>query len=194
LRLALALHEFWKVRGYLSEGRMWLADACARSQRERAALVALAQAYAADLAQLQDAYGPAVAWAEASATLACTLDQKAALATALGRWAGTPTSKMIFWRRTCFAERLSLCRVLGKPAQIPQTLHDLAYLAMMQGDCAQAQAYYEEELALSRQAGLITGSSGRCMVWAGWRSVGMNRDALRRCMPSASRAPKHRGT
>ena len=35
LRLALALHDFWKVRGYLSEGRMWLADACARSQAER---------------------------------------------------------------------------------------------------------------------------------------------------------------
>lgn len=154
LRLALALHDFWKVRGYLSEGRMWLADACARSQGERPALVALAQAYAAELAQLQDDYGQAVAWAEASATLARSLDQKAALATALGPlgWHAYLQNDHLA-ARACFAERLSLCRVLGKPAQIAQTLHDLAYLAMMQGDYAQAQACYEEELALSRQAG-----------------------------------------
>jgi predicted ATPase/DNA-binding CsgD family transcriptional regulator/transcriptional regulator with XRE-family HTH domain len=154
LRLALALHEFWKVRGYLREGRMWLADACARSQGKRPALVALAQAYVAELAQLQDDYGQAVAWAEASITLTRSLSQKAALATALGPlgWHAYLQNDLLA-ARAHFAERLSLCRILGKPAPIAQTLHDLAYLAMMQGDYAQAQAWYEEELALSREAG-----------------------------------------
>jgi predicted ATPase/DNA-binding CsgD family transcriptional regulator/transcriptional regulator with XRE-family HTH domain len=153
LRLALALHEFWKVRGYLREGRMWLADACARSQGKRPALVALAQAYAAELAQLQDDYGQAVEWAEASATLARSLGQKAALATALGPlgWYAYLQNDLLA-ARARFAERLSLCRALGKPAQIAQTLHDLAYLAMVQGNYPQAQACYEEELTMSRQA------------------------------------------
>jgi predicted ATPase/DNA-binding CsgD family transcriptional regulator/DNA-binding XRE family transcriptional regulator len=154
LRIALALHDFWKVRGYLREARMWLADACARSQGKRAALVALAQAYVAELAQLQDDYGQAVAWAEASMTLACSVGQKAALATALGPlgWHAYLQNDLLA-ARARFAERLSLCRALGKPAQIAQTLHDLAYLTMMQGDYAQARAWYEEELVLSRQAG-----------------------------------------
>ncbi len=168
LRLAIALYPFWKVRGHLSEGRQWLHATLARCSDQLSILVARAQACAAELARLQDDYAQAVAWSEASWTLAHTLGDTAAMALALVPlgWADYLRNDLSAARQR-FEASLQLFRALGNQGQIASVLHDLAYLAMTQGDDASALAYYEEELALSRASGHQYG-----MFWAlhgmGW--------------------------
>jgi predicted ATPase/DNA-binding CsgD family transcriptional regulator/DNA-binding XRE family transcriptional regulator len=154
VRLAIALYPFWKVRGHLSEGRQWLQATLARCNDQASVLVARAQACAAELARLQDDYTEAVAWGEASWTLAHTLGDTAALALALVPlgWADYLRNDLTAARRR-FETSLQLFRELGNPAQIASLLHDLAYLAMAQDDYSGTLACYEEELALSRASG-----------------------------------------
>src|SRR5215211_5729936 len=59
LQLAVALYPFWKIRGYLSEGRQWLQSMLNQCSDRRSVLVARAQACAAELARLQDDYADA---------------------------------------------------------------------------------------------------------------------------------------
>ncbi|HEY3228896.1 MAG TPA: tetratricopeptide repeat protein, partial [Roseiflexaceae bacterium] len=168
LRLAIALYPFWKVRGYLSEGRQWLQATLARCNDQASALVALAQACAGELARLQDDYTQVAAWGEASWTLAHTLGDTAAMALALVPlgWADYIRNDLPAARQR-FEASLQLFLALGNQAQIASILHDLAYLAMAEGDYTGAMAYYDEELALSRaighQAGIFWALHG--MAW-----------------------------
>jgi DNA-binding NarL/FixJ family response regulator len=138
----------------LSEGRQWLQATLARCNDRASVLVARAQACAAELARLQDDYAQAVAWGEASWTLAHTLGDTAAMALALIPlgWADYLRNDLsAAYQR--FEASLQLFRTLGNEGQTASVLHDLAYLAMAQGDYTGAMAYYDEELALSRASG-----------------------------------------
>ena len=158
LQLAVSLHPFWKVRGYLSEGRQWLHSALTRCSDQRSVLVARAQACAAELARLQDDYTDAESRSKASLSLAQDVDDKAAIALSLIPlgWADY-TRNNFTGARQRFEASLQLFRELANPGYIASVLHDLAYLAFVQGDHAEALMYYKEELALSRASGHAQG-------------------------------------
>jgi predicted ATPase/DNA-binding NarL/FixJ family response regulator len=151
LRLAVALYPFWKVRGYLSEGRQWLDHMLRQSSDQMSVLVARAQACAAELARLQDDYADAEARGKASWSLAQDLGDREALAIALIPlgWAEYTCNNLEAARQQ-FEASLQLFRQLANPGYIASVLHDLAYLALVQSDYSGALASYKEELALSR--------------------------------------------
>jgi DNA-binding CsgD family transcriptional regulator len=154
LRLALTLYPFWKVRGYLSEGRQWLHHALTQCADQRSVFVARAQACAAELARLQDDYSDAEPLAKASWSLGQAVEDSAAMALALLclGWADY-TRDDITGARQQFEASLTLFRQLANPGSIASVLHDLAYLALVQGDYAEALTRYNEELVLSRAKG-----------------------------------------
>ena len=158
LQLAVALFPFWKVRGYLSEGRQWLRSTLTHCSDHTSVLVARAQACAAELARLQDDYADAESRAEASWSLAQELGDKAAVALALIPlgWADYTRNNFLAARQR-FEESLQLFRELANPGYIASVLHDLAYLALVKGEYAGALTYYTEELALSRASGHTQG-------------------------------------
>lgn len=55
--------------------------------------------------------------------------------------------------RQQFEASLQLFQQLANPGSITSVLHDLAYLALVQGDYIEALTHYNEELALSRASG-----------------------------------------
>lgn len=154
LQLALSLYPYWHVRGYLSEGRLWLQAAIARSANHAPALLARAQACVAELARLQDDYSQATMWANASYSLGQSLEDTASMALALVPmgWIEYIHNNLAAARQH-FAASLQLFRGLRKTAHIARILHDIAFLAMVQGNQTEALTYYEEELALSRDNG-----------------------------------------
>jgi hypothetical protein len=116
LRLAIALYPFWKVRGYLSEGRKWLQTTLAHVPDQTSVLVARAQACAAELARLQDDYADAEPRGQASWSLAQTLGDQAAMALALVPlgWAEYTRNNFTAARQK-FQASLELFRALENP-------------------------------------------------------------------------------
>jgi len=153
LRLAIALYPFWKVRGYLSEGRQLLHHTLTHCANQMSVFVARAQACAAELARLQDDYADAEPLGKASWSLAHTLGDTAAMALALVPlgWAEYTRNNLA---EACqkFEASLQLFRELANSGYIASVLHDLAYLLIVQGDYPGALNHYKEELTLSRAA------------------------------------------
>jgi predicted ATPase/DNA-binding CsgD family transcriptional regulator len=166
LHLAVALYPFWKVRGYLTDGRHWLHSMLTRCPDQTSILVARAQACAAELARLQDDYADAESRGKMSWSLAQAVGDKAALALALIPlgWADY-TRNNVAAARQQFEASLQLFRQLANPGYIASVLHDLAYLALVQGEYTEALTYYKEELALSR--------AGRHLQGVFWALHGM---------------------
>ena len=158
LQLAVALYPFWKVRGYLSEGRQWLYRALTRCSNQKSVLVARAQACAAELARLQDDYTDAESLGKASWSLAQDLGDKAAVALALVPlgWADYARNNVATARQR-FETSIQLFRELANPGYIASVLHDLAYLSLVQGEYTDALTCYKEELSLSRASGHTQG-------------------------------------
>jgi predicted ATPase/DNA-binding CsgD family transcriptional regulator len=154
LQLAVALYPFWKIRGYLSDGRQWLHSLLTRCSDQPSILVARAQACAAELARLQDDYADAQARGKASWSLAQELGDKAATALALIPLGWVDYARNDFAAaRQRFEASLQLFRELANPGYIASVLHDLAYLSLVQGEYTDALTCYKEELALSRASG-----------------------------------------
>ncbi len=151
LRLVLVFYSYWRVRGFLSEGRQWLQAAITRNLDQKSMLLARAQACAAELARLQDHYKDAEGLAKASWFLAQSLNDQASMALSLVPlgWIDYTRNDLASARQK-FESSLQLFQGLGNYAQVTIVLHDLAYLAMVQGNYDKAMTYYDEELRLSR--------------------------------------------
>ncbi len=168
LRLVLAFYSYWRVRGHLSEGRQWLQAAITRNLDQKSMLLARAQACAAELARLQDHYKDAEGLAKASWFLAQSLNDQASMALSLIPlgWIDYTCNDLASARQK-FELSLQLFQGLGNYAQVTNVLHDLAYLAMVQGNYDKAMIYYDEELKLSRanhhQLGIFWALHG--MAW-----------------------------
>ena len=118
----------------MSEGRQWLQNTVIRCSDQTSILVARAQACAAEFARLQDDYADAEFRAKASWSLAQELGDKSAMALAL-----VPLGWVDYARNNFasahqrFEASLQLFRELSNPGCIASGLHDLAYLALVQG-------------------------------------------------------------
>lgn len=157
LRLAAACGIFWKIRGYLSEGRTRLLAALDHgADCEPSLSRARALHRAANIAYLQSDYPltrtlltEALSLNRslglpAKSELAETLDMLGELATEVGEYDRAPAF---------FEEALTIFRELQDPQGIPSMLMQLGWAAMRSGDYPLASARLEECLPLLRKSG-----------------------------------------
>jgi predicted ATPase/class 3 adenylate cyclase len=152
LRLGGMLCSFWEVRGYLTEGRKWLAELLAlAAAKPRTAERAKALLGAGNLASLQGDYVSAE-------TL---LTESLAIGREVGNQRGAAWSlASLGWVRHIQGDAAAAHRLLEESATIGRevgdtsvtafALHSLAQVRERQGDLATARAYEEESLAIWR--------------------------------------------
>ena len=147
LRVAAALWRFWEVRGYLTEGRLWLQRLLAAPADVPAVLRAKALNSAGVLAQRQSAYEAAQALYEASLTIRRDLgDQRGTAAALLGMGNLAGLLGEHARGKALFEESLSIGRAVGEPRVIAASLTNLGWLAHEQGDFAAARQLLGESL------------------------------------------------
>ncbi len=144
-RLAGAMGWFWDRRGYVGEGRRWLADILSRDAGMEPCVRAKALRVAGALARVQGEYGPAAALFERSLHVyrasgdaegvACVLDRLGELAR-VGRDHARATALL--------EEALALYRERMDAHGIAGVLFSLGCVARARGDFGQAETLYAE--------------------------------------------------
>jgi predicted ATPase/class 3 adenylate cyclase len=151
LRLGAALWRFWKVRGYLSEGRTHLGAVLAREMgQEQRKVRGRALNGAGVLAWGQGDFAVARALHEESLTIFRELGDRQGIANSLfrlGNAADSPDD-----RTALYVESLTIFRELGDKRGIALSLKNLG-LTSSQGDYAAARALHEESLTIFRELG-----------------------------------------
>ena len=154
LRLAGALHWFWLLRGYATEGREWVRRALdtpgSQPSRGRAgALVA-----AGSLAAFQHDFETARACLEAAVAAWTEIGDNGGIAVALLNLSQTELSSGNTERAAALLHRsLELFRALNDDSGTAACLYRLGDLAATLGDFDRARALTEESLVLSRSCG-----------------------------------------
>ncbi len=152
LRLAVALHLFWDIRGYWTEGRKWLELALAAASGAPSSLRAKAFHGAGLLAWYQGDNRRTVAQLEASVALHRDLGDKEGIANSLDILGIVAYRQGDYGRAEALLEEsLMLNRELGH--KTPFTLYLLGIVARLRGDYEQAEARGRESLALNRELG-----------------------------------------
>jgi predicted ATPase/class 3 adenylate cyclase len=153
LRLAGALHRFWAMRGYLSEGREWLEGAVKSSAGPPAAR-AKAIFGASVLAFRQGDYRRAEELCGQSLALYRERENKFGIALSLNVLAFLNRNRGDHARAiSLLEESLTLCRESNQQWALAETLFILAVTVRRQGDYERAKALLEESLTLWRQTG-----------------------------------------
>ncbi|MFN8494393.1 MAG: tetratricopeptide repeat protein [Caldilineaceae bacterium] len=154
LRLCCALQPFWEVRGHITEGRRWLAQALAQSEQAPVALRAKTLQAAGHLAFEQHDIRAAEKWLEAGLALRSALVDQAEVAVILY------TLGRVAWRQDMpsrahilYDEALALYRAQGNRSGIARVLNGLGLLAMNQNDLENAVTFLEESVALDQALG-----------------------------------------
>jgi predicted ATPase/class 3 adenylate cyclase len=168
VRLVSALWWFWRVRGHLSEGRMWLEQAIAKTGdaplplRTRSLVLAGSLAYFAGDAQR------CVRLLEQGLELARATGDQASVTQALVYLAnGLAELDELDRAAALGGEALQLARTVGQPVWIVEALASVGHLAWRQGDYDRAAALGEEALALSRAVGFEWGIASALRNLAG---------------------------
>ena len=153
LRLAGALHRFWAMGGYLSEGREWLEGTVKRTEAPSPAR-AKAIFGAATLAFRQGDYGRAEDLGEQSLALYRERGDKLGIALTLNVLAFLNRNRGDHGRAvTLLEDSLALCRELDHKWALAETLFIRALTVRRQGEYERAKALLEESLTLWRQTG-----------------------------------------
>ena len=158
LRLAGALVRFWSVRGLMTEGRRWLAEALAESTGVDPAVLGKAY-FAAGFAALgQGDFPQAKPFFEESLRLAELAGQTRLQAQAYQQigWivnAGAQSDEERGRAKEHAGRALELAREIGDKLVQSGALNILAEIAAAEGDHAAANELYEESLALRRGLG-----------------------------------------
>jgi predicted ATPase/DNA-binding SARP family transcriptional activator len=158
LRLAAALWQFWAMRGYLSEGREWLASALSETEPQQTVARARAFNAAGYLAYYHDDYITARVLHAESLRLSHELDDTQNKADAVlglriaeSRLSLTPPDPNT--EQALFEEPLALFRALNDQWGVARALNSLGDVARKYGDYDIARARHEESLAISRALG-----------------------------------------
>jgi len=154
LRLADALSEFWRVRGYLGEGRRWLTEALRCGPDAPASVRARALNNLGSLALFQGDFEAARGWCEESLTLAREAGDTCGIGRALhglGSVAFYQGSHVV--AREKYEECLTAFRQVGDKRGATRALNNLGGMALYQNDLAAAWDWYEECLSLSCEMG-----------------------------------------
>ncbi|MGA7733275.1 MAG: tetratricopeptide repeat protein [Chloroflexia bacterium] len=158
LRLSSALWRFWLIRGYIAEGRGWLAKALALPDRTPGAAQtsALADALngAGNLAYTAGDYASALALHEENLGARRELGDKQGMAGAFNNLAVVWRDRGDYERASeYFQASLDLKREVGDRAGIASSLNNLGIVKQRQSDYDAAYACYAESLRIWREAG-----------------------------------------
>lgn len=157
LRLAGSLWRFWTVRGYLREGRHWLAQVLALPGKDTLEVsIARAKALtgAGSLAWNQGDYPAARALLQKSLSLRRQISDTQGVADALNNLGNVAADQGDYpAARALLEESLASMRALSDAEGIAAAVSNLARIAFWQGDVAVARALYEESLASDQSRG-----------------------------------------
>jgi predicted ATPase/DNA-binding SARP family transcriptional activator len=164
--MAAALSGYWHARGYLSEGREWLARARGRGGPAIPSYQMVLTG-AAQLAFAQDDFEQAAALMEEAVRLARAGGDSQALMLSLA-WAGHAT-----WHRDDRARARALCEEsealrpsVGGTWAAAAALAEIATVALHEGDAARGVPLLEDSLRLFRRAGDSAGIA-QCLYQLG---------------------------
>lgn len=153
-RLSGELGRFWRIRGYLSEGRQWLTRALTLSPAAPAPPRAKALDSAGTLAALQGDYAQALALYEECLTLQRQIDDQNGVAKTLSNIGATLSSAGDMQQAiSVYEESLALSRLAGETSGVAVLLHNLGVLHRYQDDYTRAQEFLTESLTLHQQLG-----------------------------------------
>jgi len=155
LRLAGALWRFWYRRGFIAEGRVWLARLLERDVSDvPAAVRAKALGAAGTLATFQGDYAEAEAHAAASLALWRDIGDPAAVANTLNNLGNIAYNQADYGRAQAqYEEALALAQDLGETWTVANVLSNLADVAVSRGDLKTAADHQRHSLALARTLG-----------------------------------------
>ncbi len=152
LRLGYALWWFWYIRGYLTEGRDWLAKVLATSSRAPTVLRARVLNGAGRLACEQGDYAVATSLHKESMAIYRELGDKRGIASQLNNLGIVASHQGSHATAGLLYEQgLVIHRALGNKLGVANTLCNLGSVAFEQGDYALAHSRYEKSLALYRE-------------------------------------------
>jgi predicted ATPase/DNA-binding SARP family transcriptional activator len=160
LTLGGNLWRFWWSRGYLSEGRDWLAQALALPGSENRAVRGAAVNGAASLAESQGDFGCAATLHREALSIWQALGSQAGEARALSGLGTAAAHRGDYETARGFHERaLELVRLAGDQPGTARTLDRLGTLARHQGDLDRAENCYTESLDIFRANGDLVNAS-----------------------------------
>jgi predicted ATPase len=160
LRLAGAMRVFWRVRGYLTEGRAALEDALERADGQRPALRAPALYGAGVLALRQGDHAAARALSEESLVLYREIGDKRGAARTLHVLGSVAMGERRYDEaRALFEESEPLTREVGDLHLLAITVLDLGDVALNQGLYERAAQSFEDSLAIFREIADIDGTA-----------------------------------
>jgi predicted ATPase/DNA-binding SARP family transcriptional activator len=161
MQMAADLSEFWRIRQYVAEGRMWLNGALILCGEAALSTRARALAAAAGLAMLEEALAEAEAYATESLGIFRRLGDGKGCANALCMLGNVRRRSSVAEGERLLVESLALAREANDPVGIVEALKILAYLASLRGHDARARTLYDECLTTARGAGDAVG-----ILWA----------------------------
>jgi predicted ATPase/transcriptional regulator with XRE-family HTH domain/Tfp pilus assembly protein PilF len=166
LRIAIALRQFWDIRGYLSEGRKHLEKMLAKLQSndQRSVIYAKGLQAIAMLAIRQADFGWARTPLEESLNIFRLLSQSENEDLRIvGQWGVAESLSQLgivdfhlgnyLLARSHYEESLSIRRNLGDAPGAARTLNNLGLMAIAQGEYILARSLFEESLATRRELG-----------------------------------------
>jgi tetratricopeptide (TPR) repeat protein len=159
LTLAGAIWRFWELRGYLHEGREWLAKMLsARAGSQTLGILARALAGAGTLAVRQGDFAAARMLQEGALPMLRKLGDRRGIAVSLNGLGSVAYQQGDFEAaHTLYSESLAIGRELGDRMGISASLINLGNVAYARGDYDSARKIYEESLAIRRKLGDLTG-------------------------------------
>ena len=154
LRLAVALKNFWWVRGHLGEGRRAVEGALARAEGVAPSVRADALTTLAVLSYRQGAFDAAKAAWEQSLDLYREVGDTTGVARTIGELGSVAASEQDYERAaSLYEESASLFRSIGDRMRLASVLGNLGAIANIRGDYERGRPLIEEALALNRELG-----------------------------------------
>ncbi len=150
LRLTASMSRFWEIRGYLSEGRVWLTQALSKAGNEERT-IACANAYqgAGDLAYLQSDYDATRMFYEHALSIYQELgDQRGTAHTQVGLGETATEIGDYVAALILFQEAFSIMQHLEDTHGYARALTQLGWSALRVGDYTRARECLEEGLTL----------------------------------------------
>ena len=144
LRTSGALSEFWRMRGHLDEGRMWLERVLALAGEARSAGRALCLGGAGALAQAQGDSDQAMSWFTRALDDWRAVGDRPRIGQTLARMAGISRDRGDYDQALELnGQALTLFEAIGDRRGIADTLNQLGLIATDRGEYAHAQGLYE---------------------------------------------------
>lgn len=177
LRLTGALWRFWFLRGYLTEGRLWLQRSLSPATDRTPGVRAKALNGAAVLAEFQTDFRTAMELCEESLAMSRELGDVIGIADALSTRGGIDRIQGAYGAaKTDFETALRSYRDSGDGSGVARMLYQLGFIAWAEGAGARARELFQESLSASKETGNLQ-TSVQALSGLGWVALNQGEDA-----------------